>query len=77
MTTDQQAREAFETLLQNIIERARSVPEQERNVWLSETKQTLRGLAVNHGLNENDADTWAGQIEQEVRYRLAQEANVS
>ena len=77
MTTDEKARDVFEQLLGNIIAKVRSVPEAEREAWLGDTKRILRSLAMEHGLNEVQADSWALQIEQEVRFRLAHEASAS
>jgi hypothetical protein len=77
MTADQQARETFEQLLSNILGKLRSVPETERETWLADTKRILRGLAMEHGLSEAQAETWADQINQEVRFRLAHEPSAS
>lgn len=77
MTVDEQARETFEQLLGNIIAKVRSVPEAEREAWLGDTKRILRNLAMEHGLSEKQADTWASQIEDEVRFRLAHQPNPS
>jgi len=70
MTAQEQARETFEQLLKNIIAKVRSVPEGEREAWLGDIKRILRNLAMEHGLSEGQADTWAHQIEEEVRFRL-------
>jgi hypothetical protein len=75
MTEDEKARQTFELLLGNIIAKIRSVPEDERESWLTDTKRILRNLAMEHGLSEVQADSWAHQIEQEVRFRLAHEPN--
>ncbi len=75
MTADEQARETFERLLGNIIAKVRSVPEAEREAWLGDTKRILRNLAMEHGLSEGQADSWAHHIDQEVRFRLAHRAD--
>jgi hypothetical protein len=77
MTADEQARETFEQLLENIIAKVRSVSEGEREAWLGDTKRTLRNLAMKHGLSEGQADTWAHQIEEEVRFRLAHQPSAT
>jgi hypothetical protein len=77
MMTDQHARQAFETLIENILCRVRAVPEQDREALLNETRLALREMAMKHGLVDPHAARWAGEIDQELRFRLLHDAQAT
>jgi hypothetical protein len=70
MDTDDQARETFEKLLTNILEHVRTVPALEQETVLAETRDALQSIAARHGLSDDQAASWAREIDQELRFRL-------
>lgn len=70
MTSDEQARQTFEKLLNNILAHLRTVPAVEQATVLAETRDALQSIAARHGLSETQAASWADEIDQEVRFRL-------
>jgi hypothetical protein len=75
MRQEEQAREIFEKLLHNIIERVRAASAADREAILDNMQMTLRAQAMKHGLSEHQAGTWAAEIDQEVRFRLGHGAS--
>ena len=70
MKPDDQARETFETLLNNILAHVRTVPAVAQEAVLAETRDALQAIAARHGLSPAQAASWAEEIHQEVRFRL-------
>jgi hypothetical protein len=70
MTPDQQARQAFEVLIENILARVRAVPQNDQPALLDQTRLALREMAMRHGLAESQAARWAGEIDRELRFRM-------
>ena len=70
MTPDEQARETFEMLLNNILAHVRTVPVTAQEGVLAETRDALRSIAAAHGLSAAQAESWAMEIDRELRYRL-------
>jgi hypothetical protein len=70
MDTDDQARETFEKLLTNILEHVRTVPPADQETVLAETRDALQSIAARHGLSDDQAASWAREIDQELRFRL-------
>lgn len=70
MKPDEQARQTFETLLENILAHVRTVPETDQETVLAETRDALQSIAASYGLSEAQAASWAKEIDQEVRFRL-------
>jgi hypothetical protein len=70
MTPDEQARQTFETLLNNILAHVRSVPAAAQDAVLAETRDALRSIAAAHGLSADQAASWAKEIDEELRFRL-------
>lgn len=70
MTPDEQARQAFETLIENVLAQVRAVPQADRTPLLDQTRLALREMAMRHGLAEPQAARWAAEIDHELRFRL-------
>jgi hypothetical protein len=70
MTPDEQARQAFETLIENILAQVQAASEADRAPLLDQTRLALREMALRHGLAEPQAARWAAEIDQELRFRL-------
>ena len=70
MDPDDQARQTFEKLLTNILEHVRTVPALEQETVLAETRHALQSIAARHGLSDDQAASWAEEIDQELRLRL-------
>jgi hypothetical protein len=70
MTPDQQARQAFETLIENVLAKLHATPEPDREGVLDRTRIALREIALKHGLAEPQAARWAGEIDRELRFRM-------
>ncbi len=77
MSDDEQARQAFETLIENILARVRTADEGDRGVLLDQTRLALREMAMRHGLAEPQAARWAAEIDQELRFRLVHGAHAT
>lgn len=70
MTPDEQARQTFEALLNNILAHVRTVPASAQEAVLAETQDALRSIAAAHGLSAAQAASWAEEIDRELRFRL-------
>lgn len=70
MEPDEQARRTFETLLNNILAHVRAVPAADQEAVLVQTRDALRSIAARHGLSDAQAETWAREIDEELRFRL-------
>lgn len=70
MTPDEQARQTFEMLLSNILAHVRTVPVTAQEAVLAETHAALRSIAATHGLSAAQAESWAMEIDKELRFRL-------